>query len=202
MKKIINIIAIIALLVGAVIFQSVRLDRQQDKYDTAIQNNKAYVSQIDELNNEKKAFLLTIDQLCYMNDKSINELDSMRRELKIKDSKIKQMSRYKERIFIQDTVTVHDTIFAHEGFELDTTLGDKWYTNRIHLAYPNEISSEINVNTDQSVFLYTTRETIDPPRKTWLGRLFQRKHDVYNVTVKELNPYATTKENKFIIIKD
>ena len=165
MKNIINTIVIIALLVGIIIFQSVRLDRQQDKYNTAVQNNKAYVSQINELNDEKKAFLFTIDQLCYINDKSINELDSMRRELRIKDSKIKQMSRHKERIFIQNTVTVHDTIFAHEGFELDTTLGDKWYTNRIHLAYPNEISSEIDVNTDQSVFLYTTRETVDPENK-------------------------------------
>lgn len=202
MKNTLITAMIIAALVGLLIYQFAMLDMQQDKYNIAMQNNKAYASQIDELNNEKKAFLLTIDQLCYMNDKSINELDSMRRELKIKDKQIMQMSKIKEKIYITDTLKLIDTFFKEPNFRLDTCLGDKWYTNCLHLAYPNQISSELNVNTDLNCFIYTKRETINPPCKTWIGRLFQKKHTVINVDVVENNPHSNIKETKFIKILD
>ena len=50
--------------------------------------------------------------------------------------------------------------------------------------------------------MHVTRETVNPPCKTWIGRLFQKKHNVYNVTVIENNPYINIKENKFIIIDE
>lgn len=96
----------------------------------------------------------------------------MRKQLGIKDKKIQQMSKVKEKIYIVDSVVIHDTIFDKPDFVLDTCLGDEWYQNCLHMAYPNEISSQININTDLSCFIHTTRETIKPPCKTWIGRLF------------------------------
>lgn len=201
MKIKIILVSIIVLLIGIITFQYAKTNSIKKDYDIALQNNKAYESQLDIINNENKVFQFTVEQLKYINDSTIKELDSLRNELKIKDSKIKQMGKVKEYIYITDSITIYDTIFTNPEFVLDTMLGDEWYLNNIHLKYPNEISSSIAIKTDQSVFLHTTRETINPPKKTWLGRLFQRKHDVYNVTVMEHNPYATIKENKFIIIK-
>jgi hypothetical protein len=51
------------------------------------------------------------------------------------------MSKVKEKIYIVDSIVVHDTIFDKPDFVLDTCLGDKWYQNCLHMAYPNEISS-------------------------------------------------------------
>lgn len=201
MKKYTYIIIALVILCGFGIFKSIEYSKLSRKYDTAIQNNKAYESQLDILNEENKVFQFTIEQLEYLNDSTIKELDSVRKELKIKDSKIKQMGKIKEYVYVTDSITVHDTIFKDPEFVLDTMLGDEWYLNNIRLKYPNEISSSVAIKTDQSVFLHTTRETINPPKKTWLGRLFQKKHDVYNVTVVEHNPYANIKENKFVIIK-
>lgn len=201
MKIKIILVSIIVLLIGVITFQYAKTNSIKKDYDIALQNNKAYESQLDIINNENKVFQFTVEQLKYINDSTIKELDSLRNELKIKDSKIKQMGKIKEYIYVTDSITIYDTIFTNPQFVLDTMLGDEWYLNNIHLKYPNEISSSVAVKTDQSVFLHTTRETINPPKKTWLGRLFQRKHDVYNVTVMEHNPYATIKENKFIIIK-
>ena len=56
MKQIINVIIVIALLVGVIIFQSVRLNNRTKEYEVAIQNNKAYESQMDILNEENKVF--------------------------------------------------------------------------------------------------------------------------------------------------
>lgn len=202
MKKIINIIVIMALLVGIIIFQSVRLNNRTKEYEIAIQNNKAYESQLNTLNEESKVFQFTIEQLEYISDTSIRKLDSMRKELKIKDRQIKQMSNIKERIYITNTFNVTDTFFKEPDFVFDTCLGDEWYTNCLHLEYPNQISSELDVNTDLNCFIHTKRETVNPPCKTWIGRLFQKKHTVINVDVVENNPYSNVKEVKFIKILD
>lgn len=200
MKQKIFVLLLFILFIGFSVFQSIKVNDYRKMYETSCSNNKAYESQIDILQEENKVFQFTIEQLEVLNDKSIKELDSVRKELKIKDSKIKQMGKIKEYVYIVDSIVKHDTIFSEPDFVLDTCLGNEWYTNCLHMEYPDKIQSQTSVNIDQSVFLYTTRETIDPPRKTWLGRLFQRKHDVYNVIVKENNPYATIKENKYIII--
>lgn len=68
------------------------------------------------------------------------------------------------------------------------------------MEYPSTLTSDICVNTDLNCFIHTSRETVDPPRKTWLGRLFQRKHTIVNVTVVENNPYMDIKENRFVKI--
>jgi hypothetical protein len=47
------------------------------------------------------------------------------------------MGKIKERIYIVNTLKSTDTIFKEPDFSLDTCLGDKWYTNCLHLAYPN-----------------------------------------------------------------
>ena len=202
MKNIVNTIIIIALLVGVIILQSVRLNNRTKEYEVALQNNKSYESQLNTLNGENKMFQFTIEQLKYINDTSIRKLDSVRKELKIKDKQIKQMGRIREKIFIVDTLRFTDTIFKEPNFSLDTCLGDKWYSNCLHLEYPNQISSDLSVNSDLNCFIHTTRETINPPCKTWIGRLFQKKHTVINVNVVENNPHSNVKEIKFIKILD
>lgn len=202
MKKYIYIIIALVILCGFGIFKSIEYSKLSRKYDTAIQNNKAYESQLNVIQDENKIFQFTIEQLEILNDKSIKELDSIRKELGIKDKKLQQMGKVKEKIYIVDSIIVHDTIFDNPDFVLDTCLGDEWYQNCLHMAYPNEISSQIDINTDLNCFIHTTRETINPPCKTWLGRLFQRKHTVINVNVVENNPHSNVKEVKFIKILD
>lgn len=200
--KIIIILAVITIaLCGFGIWKTIQTQKLNKEYNIEVSNNKAYQDQLDVMNQQNKVFQFTIQQLEYINDSTLKQLDSVRKEIKIRDNKIKQMGKIKEYVYITDSVITHDTIFKNKEFTLDTAIGDEWYTNILHFEYPNVISSTIGVNMDQSVFLHATRETINPPCKTWLGRLFQRKHDVYNVTVIEHNPYANIKENKFVIIK-
>lgn len=199
---IIILFAILLALCGFGVFKTIQSSNLRKQYDIAMQNNKAYESQLDVVQEENRIFQFTVEQLEILNDRSIKELDSMRKQLGIKDKKIQQMSKVKEKIYIVDSVVIYDTIFDKPDFVLDTCLGDEWYQNCLHMAYPNEISSQIDINTDLSCFIHTSRETIKPPCKTWIGRLFQRKHTVINVTVKENNPYSNIQETKFIKIID
>lgn len=194
--------AVIAILAGLVIYLWSTKSNYKDLYNTAASNNKAYQEQIEGLNESNKAFQFTIDQLEQLNDASVKSLDSMRKELKIKDRKILQMQKTKEYVYIHDSVKVIDTFVKEPNFVFDTCLQDKWHKNCVYIAYPNEIGMSTEVYLEQDCFLYKKRETINPPKKTWLGRLFQKKHDVYQVILYEHNPYSTIKENKFIKILD
>ena len=52
------------------------------------------------------------------------------------------------------------------------------------------------------VTTYLKKETIKPPHKCTLIRLFQKKHKIIHVEVHEQNPYCEIKEQKFINIID
>ena len=199
-KKVLYALITIFLLVGMILFQAIRYGKLNDRYDISVQNNKAYETQLSTIKEENKVFQFSIEQLEYINDSTIHCLDSVRKELKIKNRQIQQMSKIKEKVYIHDSIMLYDTIFKEPDFALDTCLGDKWYQNCMHLQYPNEIASSININTETDCFIHTSRETINPPRKTWIGRLFQKKHTVINVTIHENNPYASVKESKFVKI--
>ena len=46
--------------------------------------------------------------------------------------------------------------------------------------------------------MHDSRVTVDPPKKCWLGRLFQKKQTIVEVDVVEQNPYCTIKNQKFV----
>lgn len=70
MKKHTYIIAtvITVLLLGLIAFQYNRNHELKRQYDIAIQNNKAYESQFDVIQEENRVFQFTIEQLEVLND--------------------------------------------------------------------------------------------------------------------------------------
>ena len=99
-----------------------------------------------------------------------------------------------------DTVALKDTIFKDPSFELDTIVGDKWFSNRLYLKYPNVVASTPKIVIERHTFINGKRETVNPPKKFFLFRWFQKKHTVVEVNVRELNPYVVNKTQKYIEI--
>lgn len=188
---------LIFILLALVPIQYSGYKKAQEKYELEAANCKAYQAQLE---NKTQVFQFTVDQLSYLNDSVVKELDSVRRELGIKDKQLKQLQKIKEYVYITDTVTLHDTIFKDSDFVYDTCLGDRWYSNCLHMAFPDTIMSSIEVELDHDCIVYSRRETINPPCKTWIGRLFQKKHTVCDVIINEHNPYVVNKQSKFIKI--
>lgn len=171
-----------------------------EKYDNAMQNNKAYALQLDKEKAQSNVFKVTVDQLSYYNDSITTLLDAIRKEMKIKDKQLSQLQYLATKLEKKDTVRLTDTIFKEPDFRLDTSIGDKWITTNLHMAYPNTVALESKVTSEKSVVLYTNRETIEPPKKFFLCRWFQKKHTVVKAVVKENNPYVTNQENVFFEI--
>ena len=167
---------------------------------TATANIKAYSDENSSLKNDARVFQLTVEQLSYYNDSILQKMNEVRKELKIKDKNLKQMQYLLSESTKRDTVLFTDTIFKDKELALDTLIGDKWYNIRLGLKYPNLIYTEPTFISEKYIITNKRKETINPPKKFFLFRWFQRKHWVMEVYIKEKNPYIKEINNKFVEI--
>ena len=151
----------------------------------------------DSLNTSNRVLKLTINQLNYFNDSILNEMNKVRKELNIKDNKLKSLSYINSVIEKRDTIIFNDTIFI-ENIKIDTVIEDKWYSMKLDLEYPNRIITEPSFISEKYIVVSRKKETINPPKKFFISRWFQRKHWVMEVNVVERNPYIKESNNRFI----
>lgn len=200
MKKLVYILISVLILTGASLYWLYgKYQKLSVEYSTSIENIKAYDAELSGLTNDTKVYKLTIEQLNYFNDSITKKMNEVRKELGIKDSKIKQMQYKLSHIEKSDSLTLPDTIFVN-SFKLDTIMGDEWANNHIIMSYPNKIKITPRFKLESFLFVSAKKETIKPPKKFFLFRWFQKRHTVLNITVKENNPYAETDRQKFIEI--
>lgn len=196
------ILGAIIILIGALITSTIILysDNKELKNNLsiAISNEKAFINENTGLKGQNRAFQLTIEQLEYFNDSLMIKMNNVRKELKIKDGKLKQMQYLLAQSSKKDTIFYRDTIFKDATINKDTVLGDKWYKLKLGLRYPNTIIVNPEFTTETNIVWSINKETIKPPHKCWLVRLFQKKHNVLKVDIVENNPYSTVKKTRFI----
>ena len=195
------IIAIVVLL-GIVGFCWYQMNQINGKYEIAVANVKAYSQRFSDQLGKNSALQLTVHQLEYFNDSILNDLDETRRELKIKDKDLKALQKVSSSFGRKDTITITqvDTLFKEPTLAIDTILGDKWYTLRLGLKYPSMIAIEPEFKSEKNIIVSTKKETINPPKKFFLFRWFQKKHVVLKVNVKEKNPYVHDESSDYVEI--
>lgn len=170
------------------------------KIELVTLNQKAFISENSSLKNENRAFKFTIEQLEYYNDSILKKMNEVRKELNVKDKDLGAMQYILSEASKTDTVEFRDTIFSIPTLHIDTMLGDKWYQINLELRYPNKIITTPKFISEKFVIINYKKETINPPKKCWLLRLFQKKHKVIRVEVVEKNPYIENKQHRFIEI--
>lgn len=198
MKK--YIIILILILVGAVAYLSYQNKQLTTKYETSIENIKAYDAQLSGLKDNNRVFKLTIDQLNYSNDSIINRMKEVQKELGIKDKRLQQLQYEASHAQRTDTITLKDTLFRDPQLRLDTIVGDKWFKTNLHLEFPSTIALKPEIELERYTFINGKRETVNPPKKFFLFRWFQKKHTVVEVNIREMNPYVKNKTQRFIQI--
>ena len=163
-------------------------------------NQKAFIAENSSLKDESRAFKFTIEQLNYYNDSILQKMNNVRKELSIKDKNLKQMQYLLSEATKKDTIVFRDTLFREPTLDIDTLVGDKWYNIRLGLKYPNLITTNPTFISEKYIIVNKKKETINPPKKFFLFRWFQRKHWVMEVHIKEKNPYIKEINNKFVEI--
>lgn len=196
-------IIVSSLLVSLAIGSYVLYNKNQnlkEELSISISNEKAFIAENSSLKNENRVFKFTIEQLNYYNDSILQKMNDVRKELKIKDGNLKQMQYLLSEATKKDTIVFRDTLFREPTLDIDTLVGDKWYQMRLGLKYPSTITTEPKFVSEKYIMADYKKETINPPKKCWLLRLFQKKHKVVEVNVVEKNPYIENKQQRFIEI--
>lgn len=183
-----------------------RINELNQEVAEAVTNIKAYELENSALKDDTIEFQYTIEQLNYSKDSLNQKINKLRKELKIKDKDIQKLQyKLSENQKKDSIVFIHDTLFR-ESVKIDTVIRDDWSKLNLKLEYPNVVVAEYSFKNESLVTTYLKKETVDPPHKCALIRLFQRlfpkKHNVIHVEVREQNPYCETKEQKFINIVD
>lgn len=184
----------------ALTYSLVRCRNLEKQWETAMGNVKAYSDQCSTLQNSNRAFKLTIEQLESSTDSVFQELNAVRKELKIKDSKLRSMQYISSTFVMADTIILKDTVFKDSAVKVDTVLSDEWYSVEVKLKYPSMVVVKPEFKSMKNIVVSVKRETINPPKKFFLWRWFQKKHNVVRVDVVEKNPYVKDENNRYVEI--
>lgn len=200
MKKYIYIgivIAVMGYIIGYLINRTINIET---KWKNAQETVKAYEQQFNSSETKNRAYKLTIDQIKYSKDSIFQELNSVRKELKIKDSKLKSIQYISSDFVKKDTITLKDTIFRDRKIDIDTLLSDEWYSVKVELKYPSTVTIKPEFKSKKYIMVSSKKETVNPPSRFFLFRWFQRKHIVLNIDVIEKNPYVHNENNRYVEI--
>lgn len=196
-SRIILVLILLIGFIGTIIWLSNSRDRAIKQRNLAITNLKAYELRLSNRTNENRELKLTIDQLNYSQDSIIQRLMKTKNELRIKNRDLQRLEYISSNFERIDTIYTTDTLFVQD-MKLDTVVGDQWVNTHVILSYPNEISVRSTARSEKHVLVHSVRETVNPPKKLFLCRWFQKKHTVTKVEVIEKNPYIKSTENVFI----
>lgn len=172
--------------------------KTENRWKEAVTNIKSYENMFSDSKDKSIAFQLTIAQLKHYNDSIFQELNDVRKELKIKDSKLKSLQYISSNFVKSDTIILKDTIFKDQGIDIDTLLSDEWYSVRVGLKYPSSVIVTPRFRSEKNVIVSTKRETVNPSKRFFLFRWFQKKHTVLHVNVVEKNPYIVDQDNRYV----
>lgn len=195
-------ISILVIVLFVSIYALFSTKRSADKkWKEAVENAKAYSELFSNSESKYRAFKLTIDQLKNSNDSIFQELNEARKELKVKDSKLKSLQYVSSSFSKGDTITLKgDTIFKDSHIDIDTLLSDEWYSVKVGLKYPSTVTVEPAFKSIKYIVVSAKKETVNPPKRFFLFRWFQKKQIRFNVDVVEKNPYVQNQDNRFVEI--
>ena len=200
-----KILILLVIALSILLCISIYIDRcriAQNKSNEA--NLKAYIALNDTLKSTNRMFEFKASQLNYLNDSLVNQMNTIRKNIGVKDKNLKGLGYIKSTVRIHDTVLVNRIRDGDKTLSIDTVINKKWY--QIEIDYKGSRCSECKdtlivspkVSSEKYVVISTSKEYVDAPKKWWLQRIFQKKEEVVDVKVVETNPYIYSDHERFI----
>lgn len=198
-RKYLLVVLIVAAALCVFAVQRGTIRRLRENATMLESNNKAIAVQRDSAADRAIEFKSTVESLKYYNDSISHKLKDAYEKLHIKDRTIKRLEYIASTTLIRDSIVVKDTIFV-EDYHLDTSIVTRWYDIGVRLDYPGKVEVNPTVVSEKYIISHTSRETVNKPKRFFLWRLFQRRHNIVRVEVVEENPHITNTQTKFIEI--
>lgn len=195
-NKILALLIVIS--IGGLAYFYIENTKLTENLGYAQNNAKALLLNIDSVNSINRTLKLNIESLNYYNDSLSQKLNRTLEERKIDKRKVEQLQYLLSTTKVTDTLLVKDTIFV-EKTNIDTCLTDnKWYNISLKLIYPNIVEVTPSFKNEYTTIFSYKKETINPPKKCFIGRWFQKKHIVTETLIITDNPYSTIDTTRVI----
>lgn len=199
LKTLAVVLAIALLASAALVLMVRRLRAVEEERDRQAGLARSYALEAAGARGDARVYAMTVRELEASRDTLMTRLDSIRKAAGVRDRRLRAISWRETVVERVDTVWLADSIFVRS---MDTTLSDGWVSSRLTVVAPDMVSLDVKVRNETSLVVSTRRETVRPPRRFPLFRLFQRKHTVVEVKAIEGNPHCVERERRHVEIID
>ena len=185
----IGIIISLGLLVG---YQTKRLKLKDIELANAINNKEFYESLTSKTKDQNRVLQLTVDQLQTTNDSVLQEVNKLKKELKIKDKELNDVVVVETQIRDTDSVYIASKTIDF----LPTEIKFNELTKVIISRTDSVLKGSIDVRNKQTLFVITTKQYRNK-YKNWFKRFvhFDWKKD-------KVNTYQIANSNDLVKITD
>lgn len=197
--KLIAISTVLIILLGTILGLYKQNNTLKDKLDVAVTNEKALLRDNTSWRDKYGKLNTSVIEM----QLSFKGLENTNDSLLLKINDYAKKANIKKPIgggIITGTIdTVFRTLPGAVSATIDTCVqfGDDWLGNEVCVR-DGVVTSKIHLTNEQVLFWENKRETIEPRRKFFLRRWFQRKHTIVQVTVVNGNPYIKQQKTKFV----
>ena len=185
----IGIIISLGLFVG---YQTKRLKLKDIELASAINNKEFYESLTSKTSDKNRVLQLTVDQLQTTNDSVLQEVNKLKKELKIKDKELNNVVVVETQVKDTDSVFITSRTIDFPPTEIKFNELTKVLVSRTDSV----LKGTIDISNTQTTFVITTKQYRNK-YKNWFKRLlhFDWKKD-------KVNEYKTINSNPLIKVVD
>lgn len=191
--KVIAVI-IISIFAAIIVFQRNQIQKKNKEVDRLWNNLEYYQEQKDSLIDNTRTLQLTINEFKNSKDSTIQELNKVKKELKIKDKELQQAQSQKQQIVIDTTIVVEDN-FKEE-------IKPNNLTSIIIAKQDSILTAKVDIRNTQTLFISSKREYKNK-YKNFFCRLFKfdfKKVNVYRYQIHNTNDLIKVTDTKLIEI--
>lgn len=188
---------IISILIAIVCFQKNQLDKKNKQIDQINNNLEFYQEQLSNTDTQNRTLKLTIENFKQSKDSLLQQMNTVKEELNIKDKQLKQAQLQNQEIKIDTTFIVDNPDFIKE-------FKPNELTSLIITKKDSLLTAKIDIKNTQTLFISTKKEYRNK-YKNWFKRLIHfdfKKRFVYNYQIHNSNPIIRIKETRLVEIED
>ena len=184
---------IISILVAIVVLQHNHLKHKTKEIDRLTNNYEYYVNKASDSEEQNRILQLTVEEFEESKDSLIQEIDSLRKELKIKKNQPTIIERVQQIVQLDTVVVVKDNNFKLE-------IKPNNLTSIIINKQDSLLNHKLEILNDHTLFI-TKDKVYKRKYKNWFSRLlhfdFKKKYK-YNYQIHNSNDLITVRDTKII----
>lgn len=193
LKKNFKVVAVglVSLLIATIFIQHNQLQKKNKEIDRITNNIRAYESLASNTQDDNRVLQLTIDELNQSRDSLLQQVNKIKKELKVKDKNLTETSVINTEI--KDSVK---TVIKEKLIDFDEELKLNDLTTIIVSRKDSILTAKIDIKNQQIIFIEDRKE-YKRFYKNWLVRLFH--FDFKKIRIKK---YQIVNSNPLIKVTD